>query len=245
MADQNKIAFVTGGSRGIGAAIAKRLAKSGVTVALTYNRSKEQAEQVVSDIKSNGGQAVAIHADANDAEKVAQAVRDVASEYGKVDILVNNAGVFDMKPIQQSTLEDYDHTMNVNVRSVFAATAEAVKTMPAGGRIISIGSINADTMPFPGMAIYGTSKAAVQALTKGWARDLGEKGITVNNVQPGPIDTDMNPATGDFAATMTGLTSLKRYGKAEEVADVVNFLVSDEASYITGAVIDVDGGMKV
>ncbi len=245
MTDQNKVALVTGGSRGIGAAIAKRLAKENITVALTYNLSQDQAEQVVNDIQAAGGQAVAIQADANSAERVIDAVGEVVNQFGKIDILVNNAGVFGMKPIQQSTLADYDAMMNVNVRAVFAAVSEAVKSMPEGGRIITIGSINADTFPFPGMAVYGTSKAAVQALTKGWARDLGEQGITVNTVQPGPIDTDMNPADGDFGPTMSSLTALKRYGQANEIADVVQFLASEQASYITGAAIDVDGGMRI
>ena len=245
MTDQNKVALVTGGSRGIGAAIAKRLAKENITVALTYNRSQDQAEQVVNDIQAAGGQAVAIQADANSAERVIESVGEVVNQFGKIDILVNNAGVFGMKPIQQSTLADYDAMMNVNVRAVFAAVSEAVKSMPEGGRIITIGSINADTFPFPGMAVYGTSKAAVQALTKGWARDLGEQGITVNTIQPGPIDTDMNPADGDFGPTMSSLTALKRYGQANEIADVVQFLASEQASYITGAAIDVDGGMRI
>ncbi len=245
MTDQNKVALVTGGSRGIGAAIAKRLAKENITVALTYNRSQDQAEQVVNDIQAAGGQAVAIQADANSAERVIDAVGEVVNQFGKIDILINNAGVFGMKPIQQSTLADYDAMMNVNVRAVFAAVSEAVKSMPTGGRIITIGSVNADTFPFPGMAVYGTSKAAVQALTKGWARDLGEQGITVNTIQPGPIDTDMNPADGDFGPTMSSLTALKRYGQANEIADVVQFLASEQASYITGAAIDVDGGMRI
>ncbi|MEM9955033.1 MAG: 3-oxoacyl-ACP reductase family protein [Chloroflexota bacterium] len=245
MADTNKVALVTGGSRGIGAAIAKRLAKGNVTVALTYNRSKDKAEQVVRDIEEGGGHAVAIQADANVAEQVIDAVAQVSEQFGHIDILVNNAGIFGMKPIQQATLADYDQMMNVNVRAVFAATAEAVKSMPEGGRIITIGSVNADTFPFPGMAVYGTTKAAVQALTKGWARDLGERKITVNAVQPGPIDTDMNPADGDFGEVMSGLTALKRYGQADEIANVVHFLASEDASYITGASIDVDGGMKL
>lgn len=237
-----KIALVTGGSRGIGAAIAKRLASEGAAVAITYSSSPDRAEAVVKEIESAGGKAIAIQADAADAEAVKRSVNDTVERLGGLDILVNNAGVAVMAPLDQFTLDDYDRTMAVNVRGVFVASQEASRHMKEGGRIITIGSTNAERMPFAGGGVYAASKAAVAGLTKGLARDLGPRGITVNNVQPGPVDTEMNPADGPFAETLKGLMALPRYGTGGEIASFVAYLAGPEAAYITGASLLIDGG---
>lgn len=231
-----KTAFVTGGSRGIGAAVVKRLAAAGARVVFTYNSSPEAARAVAA-AAGNGAEAVKL--DLADADAVAAAVRALP----KLDILVNSAGVFEQAPVAEATLEAYDRTFAVNVRAVVAAVVEAAKIIPDGGRIITIGSINGEVTPLPGGAFYGASKGAVRMLAKGWARDLGPRGITVNVVQPGPIDTDMNPAEGSFAEMLTGMTALKRYGKPEDVAELVAFLAGPAAGNITGAALTTDGGM--
>ncbi|QNB09024.1 3-oxoacyl-ACP reductase FabG [Herbaspirillum frisingense] len=238
----SKVAFVQGGSRGIGAAIVQRLAAEGATVAFTYVSSPEKAQALVSSVEAAGGRALAIQADSSDATALQQAIRLAAETFGRLDILVNNAGVLAMGPIDQFKLEDLDRTLAVNVRSVFVATQEAARYMGDGGRVISIGSTNAERIPFAGGAVYAMSKSALVGLTKGLARDLGPRGITVNNVQPGPVDTDMNPASGDFAAALTGLMALPRYGKAEEIASFVAYLAGPESGYITGANLTIDGG---
>jgi 3-oxoacyl-[acyl-carrier protein] reductase len=242
---QGKNVFVSGGSRGIGAAIAKKMAEVGANVVFTYSKSQEQAQAIVNEIEATGVKALAIQADAMKAEQVISAIQKAVSTLGAIDILINNAGIFELKSITESTLEDYERTEKVNIKAVFAVTMEAVKSMPAGGRIITIGSVNADFMPFPGGALYGMSKAAVQMMTKGWARDLGDRQITANIIQPGPIDTDMNPANGAFAETLTAMTAIKRYGKPEEIAELATFLASPNASNITGSVINIDGGITV
>src|SRR6478735_4750157 len=214
-----KVAFIQGGSRGIGAAIAKRLAKDGAAVALTYASSAQQAEEVVHAIEAAGGRAIAIKADSADAAQLKAAIDLAANTYGKIDILVNNAGVLVLGNVAEAefSLEDIDRTLAVNVRSVIVASQAVVKHMDKGGRIITIGSTNSDRMPFQGGSIYAMSKAAIVGLTKGLARDLGPLGITVNNIQPGPIDTEMNPANSDFAASLIGLMAVGRYGQAEEI----------------------------
>ncbi|MGB6151858.1 MAG: 3-oxoacyl-ACP reductase family protein [Pricia sp.] len=242
---QGKTAFITGGTRGIGKAIALKLASEGANIAITYVKSTKAAEVVVAEIEGFGGKAIAVQADAFHAENVIEAVDRAVSQCGSIDILVNSAGIFELGPITELTLDDYDRSNSVNVRSVFAATMQAVKTMPEGGRIITIGSINADIAPFPGGSLYGMSKSAVKMMAKAWARDLGEKKITSNVIQPGPIDTDMNPADGAFGETLTGMTAIKRYGTADEVAELVLFLASDRANNITGASINIDGGLTV
>lgn len=239
-----KVAFVQGGSRGIGAAIAKRLAREGAAVALTYISSPDKAKEVVDAITASGGRALAIKADSSNADAIKQAVDQAASTFGRIDILVNNAGVLAMGPIEDFKLEDFDRTVAVNIRSVFIATQEAIRHMGDGGRIITIGSTNADRMPFQGGAAYAMSKSAIVGLTKGLARDLGPRGITVNNVQPGPVDTDMNPATGDFAETLKGLMAVGRYGRDEEIAGFVAYLAGPEAGYVTGASLSIDGGFS-
>ena len=237
-----KSALVTGASRGIGAAIAKRLAKDGAEVAITYSSSPERAQQVVDEIVKAGGKAVAIKADAADQAAVRAAVRQTAKEFGKVDILVNNAGVLALGPIAEFSPEEFEKALSVNVRSVFTAIQEAVRHMPDGGRIITIGSVNSERMPFQGGSVYALTKGAVASFTKGLARDLGERKITVNNIQPGPVDTEANPASGPFADTLLGLMALKRYGHADEVAAMTAYLAGPEAGYITGASLLIDGG---
>lgn len=239
---QNKVAFIQGGSRGIGAAIALRLAREGAAVALTYVSSADKANAVVDAISAAGGKALAIKADSADAEALRRAVQQAAQHFGKLDILVNNAGVFAMGGIEELPLDDLDRMLAINVRSVFIASQEAARHMNDGGRIIHIGSTNAERVPFGGGAAYAMSKSALVGLTKGMARDLGPRGITVNNVQPGPVDTDMNPDDGEFAAQLKQLMALDRYGKDEEIAGFVAYLAGPEAGFITGASLTIDGG---
>jgi len=237
-----KVALVTGGSRGIGAAIAKRLAADGAAVALTYSASPAKADEVVLAIEASGGKALAIKADAADTEAVRLAVAKTVGTFGGIDILVNNAGTGVFAPIEQFSLEDFEKLIAINVRGLFVATQEAARHLREGGRIIHIGSTNSERMPFAGGSVYALTKGAVAGFTKGLARDLGPRGITVNNVQPGPIDTDMNPADSDFAKTLVPITALQRYGNTDEIASFVSFLASPEASYITGASLLADGG---
>lgn len=237
-----KVALIQGGSRGIGAAIAERLAHEGAAVVITYVSSADKAAELVRGIEVAGGRALAIKANSADAEAVRGAVSQTLSHFGRIDILVNNAGVLAIAPIENFSLEDFDRTLAVNVRSVFVASQEAARHMTEGGRIITIGSTNADRMPFAGGSVYAMSKSAIVGLTRGMARDLGPRGITVNNVQPGPVDTDMNPENGDFAATMKGLMAIERYGRAEEIAAFVAYLAGPEAGYVTGASLTIDGG---
>ncbi|MDZ4791996.1 MAG: 3-oxoacyl-ACP reductase family protein [Hyphomicrobiales bacterium] len=241
---QGKVALVTGGSRGIGAAIAKKLASEGAKVALSYSASPDAAHAVVAEIKSNGGDAVAFQANAADSAQVAKLVNDAAAHFGRLDILVNNAGVFELLPVTEVTDEVYNKSFDINVRAVFAGVREAAKHLGDGGRIITIGSVNGQRVPFNGGALYAATKFAVQGFTRGWAREFGPKGITVNVVQPGPIDTDMNPASGDFAPMLIPGLAIPRYGKTHEVADLVAFLAGPNSTYITGAAINVDGGME-
>jgi 3-oxoacyl-[acyl-carrier protein] reductase len=239
-----KVAFIQGGSRGIGAAIARRFAKEGAAVAISYANASAQAQAVVDAIRADGGRALAYQADSRDADALRSAIRSAAAEFGGLDILVNNAGVLALGPVDELALEDFDRTLEVNVRSLFVATQEASRHLRDGGRVIHIGSTNAERMPFPGGAAYAMSKSALVGLTKGMARDLGPRGITVNNVQPGPVDTDMNPDSGEFAETLKAMMALPRYGKAEEIADFVAYLASPAAGYITGASLSIDGGFS-
>jgi 3-oxoacyl-[acyl-carrier protein] reductase len=239
---EGKVALVTGGSRGIGAAIAKRLAKEGALVALTFNGSPDRANQVVKAIEELGCRAIAIQADSADAGALVSAIDRTVKEFGGIDILVNNAGVLAVGPIDTFTLEDFDRSIAVNVRAVFVATQAAVKSMKAGGRVINIGSCNAERMPFAGGAVYAMSKSALQGLVQGLSRDLGGRGITINNVQPGPVDTDMNPANSETAEVLKKLMALPRYGTVEEIAAMVAYLAGPEAGYVTGASLTIDGG---
>jgi 3-oxoacyl-[acyl-carrier protein] reductase len=239
---EGKTALVTGGSRGIGAAIAKRLAADGARVAITYSKGADVASSVVKAIEDAGGKAVAIQADATDPKAVQDAVDKTVSAFGKLDVLVNNAGTAIPKKFEETTLQELDQVINLNIRGVFVTTQAALKQMNNGGRIISIGSCVGERMMTPGLVPYSATKSAIRMFTQGLSREVGDRGITVNNVQPGPIDTDLNPAAGDWAAPQKAATALNRYGKAEEVAALVAFIASPEASYITGANLTVDGG---
>jgi 3-oxoacyl-[acyl-carrier protein] reductase len=238
----NQVAFINGGSRGIGAATARRLAAEGAKVAIGYQSSGIAAEALVAEIEARGGEAIAIRADAADAEALTRAIDRAASHFGRLDILVNSAGVLLMGPVDEFSLADLDKTLAVNVRAVFVASKAAAAHMRDGGRIINISSTNAGRMPFAGGAAYAMSKSALTGLAKGMARDLGPRKITVNNVQPGPIDTDMNPAEGAFAESLHGLMALPRHGHADEVAAMVAYLASPEAAFVTGADLLIDGG---
>ena len=237
-----KTALVTGGSRGIGAAIAKRLAADGASVAITYSKGADAAAAVLGVIESAGGKAIAIQADAADAKAVIAAVEKTVATFGRLDILVNNAGTAIPKPFEDTTLEEFDRVININLRGVFIATQAALKHLKDGGRIISIGSCVGERMATPGLAAYAATKGAVKMLTQGLSREVGQRGITVNNVQPGPIDTELNPAASDWATPQIANTALKRYGNVNDIAAMVAFIAGPEASYITGANLTVDGG---
>jgi 3-oxoacyl-[acyl-carrier protein] reductase len=227
-----KAALITGGSRGIGAAVAKKLADLGARVAVTYQNTKPD----------NG---FAIQADSEDPDAVVSAVDEAAAEFGRLDVLVNNAGVFQVGPLEDLGQEEFDRTMAVNVRAPFLASRAAARHMHEGGRIISIGSNVAVYAPFPGFALYSASKTALIGMTKGLARELGPRGITANIVNPGPTDTDLNPADGPMADTIRGLTALGRFGQPEEIAEVVAALAGNAGAYVTGASINADGGFTV
>jgi 3-oxoacyl-[acyl-carrier protein] reductase len=239
---KGKVALVTGGSRGIGAAIAKRLAADGASVAITYAKDANSASAVVKAIEDAGGKAIAIQADSFDAEAIKGAVAKTVAAFGSLDILVNNAGTAIPKLFEEATVEEFDHVLNLNVRGVFITTQAALKHINNGGRIISIGSCVGERDMTPGLAVYSATKAAVKMFTQGLSREVGGRGITVNNIQPGPIDTDLNPASGDWATPQLALTALKRYGTVDEVAALVAFVASPEAAYITGTSLTVDGG---
>jgi 3-oxoacyl-[acyl-carrier protein] reductase len=239
---ENKVALVTGGSRGIGAAIAKRLAANGARVAITYARDAEAAAKTVKAIEGAGGKAVAIKADATDPAAVKAAIDRAVASFGKLDILVNNAGTAIPKPFEEATLEELDQVININLRGVFITTQAALKHLNNGGRIITIGSCVGERMMTPGLVAYSATKGAIRMFTQGLSREVGGRGITVNNVQPGPIDTDLNPASGDWAVPQKEATALKRYGSVDDIAAMVAFVASPQASYITGANLTVDGG---
>jgi 3-oxoacyl-[acyl-carrier protein] reductase len=237
-----KAALVTGGSRGIGAAIAKRLAAEGAGVALTYTRGAEAAAAVVKEIEAAGGRAIAIQADAADAKAAVAAVEQAAAAFGGLDVLVNNAGTAIPKLFEETTLEEMDRVIDINVRGVFVTTQAALKHLRDGGRIIMIGSVVGERNLTPGLTAYAATKGAVKMFAQSLAREVGSRAITVNNVQPGPIDTELNPAAGDWAAPQIANTALKRYGHVNDIAAMVAFVAGPEASYITGANLSVDGG---
>jgi 3-oxoacyl-[acyl-carrier protein] reductase len=239
-----KTALVTGGSRGIGAAIAKRLAADGANVAITYTKDASAASAVVKAIELGGGKAIAIQADAANVEAVKAAVEKTVATFGQLDVLVNNAGTAIPKAFEETTLEEMDRVIDINVRGTMATTQAALKHMKSGGRIISIGSAVGDRVQTPGLVAYSATKGAVKIFTQGLSREVGGRGITVNNIQPGPIDTDLNPASGDWAVPQKAATALDRYGNVDEIAAAVAFIAGPESSYMTGSNITVDGGMN-
>jgi 3-oxoacyl-[acyl-carrier protein] reductase len=239
-----KVALVTGGSRGIGAAIAMRLAADGASVAVTYAKGADAAASVVKAIERAGGKAIAIQADAADAKAVKAAVEKTVASFGRLDVLVNNAGTAIPKRFEETTLEELDRVIDINVRGTLVATQAALKHMHDGGRIIMIGSAVGERVLVPGLVPYSATKGAVKMFTQGLSREVGSRGITVNNIQPGPIDTDLNPAAGDWAVPQKAATALNRYGRVDEVAALVAFVAGPESSYMTGANLTVDGGMN-
>jgi len=241
---QNKIALITGGSRGIGAAIARRFAHEGCHVAISFAASKDKAFSLVKELEKDGVQALALQADQANPTQVETLVQKVGERFGRIDILVNNAGVFVGGSIDDPKLDidGLTRQLAVNVGGVFAATRAAVPFMKDGARVIIIGSINGERITVAEGADYAATKAALVGYTHGWARDLGPRNITVNLVQPGPIDTDMNPDNTEFAEMVKKSVALGRYGKPEEIASAVAFLASQDASYVTGATLTVDGG---
>jgi 3-oxoacyl-[acyl-carrier protein] reductase len=241
---EGKIALITGGSRGIGAAIAKRLAADGANVAITYTKGADAAAAVVKEIERGGRKAIAIQADATDADAVEAAVEKTVATFDRLDVLVNNAGTAVPKTFEETTLDEMDRMIDINVRGTLAATQAALKHMKSGGRIIMIGSSVGERVLVPGLVAYSATKGAVKMFSQGLSREVASRGITVNNVQPGPIDTDLNPAAGEWAVPQKAATALDRYGHVEEVAALVAFVAGPESSYITGANLTVDGGMN-
>ena len=239
-----KVALVTGGSRSIGAAIAKRLATDGASVAITYTKGTDAAASVIKEIERAGGKAIAIQADAADVDAVKAAVEKTAATFGRLDVLVNNAGTAFPKPFEEATLEEMNRVIDINLRGVLVATQAALKHMREGGRIITIGSAVGERVLTPGLVPYAATKGAVKIFTQGLAREVGSRGITVNNVQPGPIDTDLNPATAEWAVPQKAVTALNRFGHVDDIAAMVAFVAGPEASYVTGANLTVDGGMN-
>jgi 3-oxoacyl-[acyl-carrier protein] reductase len=231
------VALVTGGSRGIGAAIAKRLAADGARVAITYAKDASAASTVVKAIERDGGKAVAIQADAAHAEAVKGAVEKAVVTFGRLDVLVNNAGTAIPKPFEETTLEEIDHVININIRGVFATTQAALKHMNDGGRIINIGSAVGERVQTPGLVPYSATKGAVKIFTQALSREVESRGITVNNVQPGPIDTDLNPATGDWAVPQKAVTALDRYGSVDEIAAMVAFVAGPDPRTSPGRIL--------
>ncbi|MCW6006189.1 3-oxoacyl-ACP reductase FabG [Micromonospora sp. CPCC 205371] len=240
-----KVAFVTGGGRGIGAAVALRLAQDGADVALTFQQNRQRADDVVDRITASGRRAIAVQADSADPAAVAGAIDRAAAELGRLDILVNNAGAFDLGALEQLGPEQFERTVAVNIRAPFVAAQAAVRHMPAGGRIVNIGSNVAERAVFPGFSLYAMSKTALIGLTKALGRELGPRAITVNLVNPGPTDTELNPADGPNAATINGFTALGHFATPADVAASVAFLASPDGRYITGATVNVDGGFTI
>jgi 3-oxoacyl-[acyl-carrier protein] reductase len=241
---EGKIALITGGSRGIGAAIAKRLAADGANVAITYSKGADAVVVVVKEIERAGRKAIAIQADATDAGAVEAAVEKAVETFGGLDVLVNNAGTAIPKRFEETTLEELDRLIDINVRGTLVTTQAALKHMKSGGRIIMIGSSAGERALVPGLVPYSATKGAVKMFSQGLSREVGSRGITVNNVEPGPIDTDLNPAAGDWAVPQKAATALDRYGQVDEVAALVAFVAGPDSSYITGANLTVDGGMN-
>lgn len=239
---RDKVALVTGGSRGMGAAIAGRLAREGADVALTYVSAGDKARTVIAEIERAGRRGLAIAADNADPAAVRAAVERTVAELGRLDILVNNVGIFVVKPLDALTLDDFDRTVAINVRAVFVASQAAAAHLGEGGRIITIGSNLAEHVPMPGVSLYSLSKAALIGFTRGMARDLGPRGITVNIVHPGSTDTDMNPAKGEYADAQRDRMAIPRFAEPRDIAGLVAWIASEESRFMTGAGLTIDGG---
>lgn len=237
-----KVALVTGGSRGIGEAIVKKLANLGAIVVFSYQNSAEKANQLVELLAKQGHRAIALKANNANVEELQKVIKTTQQEFGQIDILVNNAGILIAKEVNDLTLNDLDTTLNINVKAVFIASQAVASQMPTGGRIISIGSNLAERVPMSGMSLYSLSKSALIGLTKGLARDLGKRGITVNLIQPGSTNTDMNPASGEFADAQRNLMSIPKFGEPNDIANLVAWLASEQSQYVTGSAITIDGG---
>lgn len=243
---KGKVAFITGGSRGIGAGIVKRLASEGADVVFTHSgRNGHKAREVLAAIQATGRKGAEVVANNERPEDLIEALENAVDQFGAIDILVNNAGVGMFKPLEEYTLAEFDQCMNVNVKAVFAASQFASRQMKKGSRIIIVGSNLAERVPFPQASVYAMSKSALIGLTKGLARDLGPREITVNLIQPGPTDTDMNPANGALAPPQIALMTLQRYGTVEEIAGLTAYLSSTESQFITGSAITIDGGFNI
>ncbi len=238
----NKVALVVGGTRGIGASISRRLAADGCAIAMIHRSRSAEAAHLAASLQATGAQVLLLSADVSDPHALAAAIEQTLGHFGRIDILVNNAGLAITGPLDDYSLDDFERVFAVNVRAPFLASQRVAATMADGGRIITIGSIVADRMPGPGGTLYAASKAALGGLTRGLARDLGHRGITVNLVQPGPTDTERNPADGSAAAANRTPLAISRHGKPEEVAELVAYLASEAAAFVTGATYNIDGG---
>ncbi|HEC8325610.1 3-oxoacyl-ACP reductase family protein [Providencia huaxiensis] len=239
---KNKHAIVQGGSRGIGAAIVKKLAKDGANVTFTYASSDENAKSLITETAQFSGKVMAIKANSANEHEITAAIKQSFDKFGSIDILINSIGILEFGSVETLSLESFDRSYSLNVRSLFIASQSALAVMNDYGRMIHIGSVNSERVPFEGGAAYAMSKSAIIGLTKGMARDVASRGITVNNVQPGPVNTDMNPEQGEFAESLKQIMALKRYASADEIADFVLYLASPAAAYITGASLNIDGG---
>lgn len=243
---KDKVAFVTGGTRGMGAAIVKRLSAEGANVVFTHSgKNPSKASKVLGDIRANGTEGESLVANNQQPAELTDALEQTTQQFGSVDILVNNAGIFIVKPIWEYTLDEYDRMMDIHVKAVFVASQYAANYMPDSGRIITIGSNLADRIPGQGASLYGMSKSALVGLTKGIARDLGDKNITANLIQPGPTNTDMNPETTDFADFQKQFMAIDRFGTVDEIAGLVAYLAGAESQFITGTTITIDGGFNI
>lgn len=240
---KNKVAFITGGSRGIGQEIVRKLSSQGANVAFTYSNSENEASQLASELSDGQVTVIALKADNADENSIRNAINKAYEIFGSLDILVNNAGVAINALLPDIKVDDFDKMVGVNIKGVFVATQAAAAVMNDGGRIINIGSAAAERTIFPGGAVYAMTKAAVAGLTRGLARDLASRGITVNTVQPGPIETEMNPADSQFADIIRGFVALGHYGTKSDIAELVAFLANPASKYITGASINIDGGL--
>jgi 3-oxoacyl-[acyl-carrier protein] reductase len=220
----------------------RRLARDGAAVAFSYASNDAAAKELAASVEASGARVLALRVDSADAAALGAAIDQAAKHFGRLDILVNNAGVLKLGNVAELSLEDFDLTMAINVRAVFVGIQAALRHIGEGGRIINIGSTNAERMPFAGGGVYAASKSALTGMVQGFARDLGPRGITINNVQPGPVDTDMNPSDGPMASTMHSFMALQRHGRGDEIAGMVAYLASPEAAFVTGAGLNIDGG---